>query len=206
MPSWKKINIYLQRYWAREVLGKFPVMQHLRFGTIFPMTWTPEVDPSRQQLKFVNGSHRPDERNPNATGTCRSHMAQGNQKEFTEIQVTPCRCFVQTNGRLVKVVTRNVVEMHKHFLLDHSLAVGGVHMGVGIQTRDKRHHPSKSHKHIELRQGVNISIDIANLIGKLLNSRVHTDQFTLKHIDDNYTLNNLSTTVQAIHWVTVGKS
>ena len=93
MPSWKKINIHLQRYWAREVLGKFPVMQHLRFGTIFPMTWTPEVDPSRQQLKYVNGPHRNDEENPNATYSCCSHMAVGNQKEFTEIQVVPCRCF-----------------------------------------------------------------------------------------------------------------
>ena len=99
-----------------------------------------------------------------------------------------------------------MVEVHEHFLLDHGLSIGSVHMSVGIQTSDKLHHPNKSHKHIELRQRVDISINVADLIGKLLNCRVHTNQVTLKHIDDNYTLNNLSTTVQAIHWVTVGKS
>ena len=78
-----------------------------------------------------------------------------------------------------------MVEVHEHFLLDHGLSVGSVHMGIGIQTSDKRHHPNKSHKHIELRQGINISIDVADLIGKLLNCGVYTNQFTLKHIDDN---------------------
>lgn len=126
-------------------------------------------------------------------------MAVGNQKEFTEIQVVPYRCFAQTNERLVRVVTRNVIEVHKHFLLDHGLAIGSVHMGIGIQTSDKRHHPNKSHKHIELGQRVNISIDIANLIGKLLDSGIHTDQFTLKHIDNDYTLINSLAIVHAMH-------
>ena len=66
-----------------------------------------------------------------------------------------------------------MVEVHEHFLLDHGLSIGSVHMSVGIQN-----------KHIELRQRVDISINVADLIGKLLNCRVHTNQFTLKHIDD----------------------
>ena len=73
--------------------GKVPCDATPAIRYHFPMTWTPEVDPSRQQLKYVNGPHRNDEENPNATYSCCSHMAVGNQKEFTEIQVVPCRCF-----------------------------------------------------------------------------------------------------------------
>ena len=87
MSSWSRINIHLQNYWAQEVLGKFPVMQHLRFGKLFPMTWEPSVDMSRRQLEYVQapkadagqkvGSH---------LNTGRSHMADGYQAEFTTIQ------------------------------------------------------------------------------------------------------------------------
>ena len=85
MASWKKINIHLQRYWAREVLGKFPVMQHLRFGTIFPMTWEPTVDKSRMQLQYVSGrAHSPQEEVVERKH--QSHMSKGNKDEFTSIR------------------------------------------------------------------------------------------------------------------------
>lgn len=98
MASWRKINIYLQRYWAREVLGKFPVMQHLRFGKLFPMTWEPTVDQSRRQLEYVNGPRRTDESNK-IERRVKSHMAAGYQEEFTAIKtVYYSFCSKRNNG------------------------------------------------------------------------------------------------------------
>ena len=94
MASWSRINVYLQQYWAREVLGKFPVMQHLRFGKLFPMSWEPSMDKSRRQLEYVNapkadsGNLIPDHRSGG-----RSHMADGFQEEFTTIQRMYIICY-----------------------------------------------------------------------------------------------------------------
>ena len=41
--SWSKICSGMYKMWCNEVLGKFPVVQHLRFGSIFPLNWTPSA-------------------------------------------------------------------------------------------------------------------------------------------------------------------
>ena len=96
MPSWRKINIHLQRYWAREVLGKFPVMQHLRFGKLFAMTWEPTVKQDRRQLEYVSAPKRTEESVAVERRT-QSHMAAGYQEEFTAIKSV--HCFLCSNKR-----------------------------------------------------------------------------------------------------------
>ena len=87
MTSWSRINIHLQNYWAREVLGKFPVMQHLRFGKLFPMSWEPSVDMSRRQLEYVQAPKADAEQKVGSHQNAgRSHMADGFQAEFTTIR------------------------------------------------------------------------------------------------------------------------
>ncbi|KAJ8517330.1 hypothetical protein ON010_g18336 [Phytophthora cinnamomi] len=41
LPSWEKTNGGMLKLYEGEVLKKLPVIQHLRFGTLFPCTWTP---------------------------------------------------------------------------------------------------------------------------------------------------------------------
>lgn len=90
MPSWRKITIHLQKYWVREVLGKFPVMQHLRFGILFPMSWEPSRDMDRRQLEYVKPPEVDTKTNQPLQTTTRgkSHMAQGYLDEFTAIKGT----------------------------------------------------------------------------------------------------------------------
>ncbi|KAI9591904.1 hypothetical protein BDF19DRAFT_425886 [Syncephalis fuscata] len=38
VPTWSKVNIGMLRMYQAEVLGKFPVVQHLPFGTLLPFT------------------------------------------------------------------------------------------------------------------------------------------------------------------------
>ena len=35
--------------WTNDVLGKFPVMQHMRFGSIFAKNWTPSANPEDRE-------------------------------------------------------------------------------------------------------------------------------------------------------------
>lgn len=88
MQSWRKITIHLQKYWVREVLGKFPVMQHLRFGTLFPMCWEPSRDADRRQLEYVKPPEVDNRNNvqPGVMNKGKSHMAQGYLDEFTCIK------------------------------------------------------------------------------------------------------------------------
>lgn len=86
MPSWKRITIHLQKYWVREVLGKFPVMQHLRFGKLFPMSWEPSRDMDRRLLEYVKPPEADKEdTQPRQSIRNQSHMAQGYLDEFTAI-------------------------------------------------------------------------------------------------------------------------
>ena len=41
LPSWERTNKGMLKLYEGEVLKKLPVIQHLRFGTLFPCTWTP---------------------------------------------------------------------------------------------------------------------------------------------------------------------
>lgn len=35
--------------WTNDVLGKFPVMQHMRFGSIFSKNWVPSANPEDRE-------------------------------------------------------------------------------------------------------------------------------------------------------------
>ena len=53
-----KANAGLVTMYEKEVLGKFPVVQHFRFGSLFPCTWTPSLKRSNrtgrvQQFGYV---------------------------------------------------------------------------------------------------------------------------------------------------------
>lgn len=39
--------------WCSDVLGKFPVVQHLRFGSIFPLNWTPSKNPAEHEYAHI---------------------------------------------------------------------------------------------------------------------------------------------------------
>ena len=41
VPSWSKMTSGMLKMYEGEVLDKFPVVQHLRFGKLFPMSWEP---------------------------------------------------------------------------------------------------------------------------------------------------------------------
>jgi serine/threonine-protein phosphatase 2A activator len=36
VPNWSKVNAGLLKMYRAEVLGKFPVVQHLKFGNLLP--------------------------------------------------------------------------------------------------------------------------------------------------------------------------
>lgn len=38
MPTWKQIHVGLVKMYKKEVLGKFPVVQHLKFGKYLKFT------------------------------------------------------------------------------------------------------------------------------------------------------------------------
>lgn len=46
LPSWEKINGGMLKLYEGEVLKKLPVIQHLRFGSLFPCTWQPSHSPT----------------------------------------------------------------------------------------------------------------------------------------------------------------
>ncbi|KAL7693296.1 putative phosphotyrosyl phosphatase activator, PTPA, PTPA superfamily [Plasmopara halstedii] len=54
LPSWEKTNGGMLKLYEGEVLKKLPVIQHLRFGSLFPCTWTPSHDAS--DGSYVPGS------------------------------------------------------------------------------------------------------------------------------------------------------
>ena len=85
MPSWKKINLYLQKYWVREVLGKFPVMQHLRFGKLFPMSWEPSLGVERRHLEYVKAPDAEHLIHGGPLNVARSHIENGKRDEFISI-------------------------------------------------------------------------------------------------------------------------
>ncbi|KAF8475921.1 Phosphotyrosyl phosphate activator protein-domain-containing protein [Kalaharituber pfeilii] len=62
--GWGKINIGMIKMYKAEVLGKFPVVQHFPFGSIFP--WTSGLDDS-------NASNPNLENIPDTTGTSTPH-------------------------------------------------------------------------------------------------------------------------------------
>jgi hypothetical protein len=57
LPSWEKITGGMLKLYEGEVLKKFPVIQHLVFGSLLPCTWTPTQAPT--DLSFVPVSTHP---------------------------------------------------------------------------------------------------------------------------------------------------
>lgn len=57
LPSWEKITGGMLKLYEGEVLKKFPVIQHLVFGSLFPCTWTPSQAPT--DTAFVPVSTHP---------------------------------------------------------------------------------------------------------------------------------------------------
>lgn len=51
--SWSKICGGMYKMWVNEVLGKFPVVQHLRFGSIFPLNWTPSQNAAEREYAHI---------------------------------------------------------------------------------------------------------------------------------------------------------
>ena len=41
VPNWKKVTGGMLKMYEGEVLSKLPVVQHMRFGTLFKCDWTP---------------------------------------------------------------------------------------------------------------------------------------------------------------------
>lgn len=84
--SWQKIFNGMYKMWKAEVLGKFPVIQHLRFGIIFPCTWTPSIQPSTAQYVrcLAPPPVPPTEGDIHSTETpvLKSHLAAGAEPEF----------------------------------------------------------------------------------------------------------------------------
>ena len=153
MPSWRKINIHLQRYWAREVLGKFPVMQHLRFGKLFAMTWEPTVKQDRRQLEYVNAPKRTEE-SVNMERRTQSHMAAGYKEEFTAIKSVHCSLCFPINEVLVRLlhkqitssfclqptvlhVSTHMIQMLKELLLNHSPSIMNIDARCLIEATNK---------------------------------------------------------------------
>lgn len=51
--SWSKICSGMYKMWCNDVLGKFPVVQHLRFGSIFPLNWVPSKNPLEHEYAHI---------------------------------------------------------------------------------------------------------------------------------------------------------
>ena len=51
--SWSKICGGMYKMWCSDVLGKFPVVQHLRFGSIFSLNWVPSKNPSQHEYAHI---------------------------------------------------------------------------------------------------------------------------------------------------------
>jgi len=45
LPSWRQVFVGLLKHFEVEVLGKFPVIQHFKFGTLLPASWAPAANP-----------------------------------------------------------------------------------------------------------------------------------------------------------------
>ncbi|KAK8794706.1 hypothetical protein WA158_001687 [Blastocystis sp. Blastoise] len=57
--TWIKVNQGMFKMWKTEVLGKFPVVQHIRFGEIFPKSWEPSRDPHGREYGYVKPPTEP---------------------------------------------------------------------------------------------------------------------------------------------------
>lgn len=53
VPKWEKVMSGMYKMFIEEVLHKFPVIQHFRFGTIFKCEWTPSEDPTTKEYGRV---------------------------------------------------------------------------------------------------------------------------------------------------------
>ena len=51
--SWSKICGGMYKMWMNDVLGKFPVVQHLRFGSVFPLNWKPSQNAAEREYAHI---------------------------------------------------------------------------------------------------------------------------------------------------------
>ncbi|RMX64717.1 hypothetical protein DD238_005660 [Peronospora effusa] len=58
LPSWEKTNGGMLKLYEGEVLKKLPVIQHLRFGALFPCTWTPSHEADDGSTYIPVSTHR----------------------------------------------------------------------------------------------------------------------------------------------------
>lgn len=113
-------------------------MQHLRFGTIFPITWEPDVDQSRKQLQYIKGRADGGQVEVRERKLV-SHMSNGNQEEFTSIRTVYCsvsskQTIHRKSSGLVEVLASDVVEVLEDLVLDHGSSVRHVDAVLLIQT------------------------------------------------------------------------
>lgn len=59
LPTWEKTNGGMLKLYEGEVLNKLPVIQHMRFGSLLPCTWTPSHAHGQANTAFVPVSTHP---------------------------------------------------------------------------------------------------------------------------------------------------
>lgn len=90
--SWSKICGGMYKMWCSDVLGKFPVVQHLRFGSIFPLNWTPSKNPAEHEYAHITP---PDQKSEETQAVCtKAPWAKWIvclKKQNTTSRTSPCK-------------------------------------------------------------------------------------------------------------------
>lgn len=59
LPSWRKVNAGLLKLFQAEVLDKFPVIQHFKFGSLLPAAWASAAVPAAAPPAPIPGVRAP---------------------------------------------------------------------------------------------------------------------------------------------------